>query len=62
MGTFLTVEEIKQQAKDRYGKELTDEQAKELFEKSENGEISDEEPETVAGGISKGQATGEKYF
>lgn len=45
------IEEVKKFAKERYGKELTDEEAKALAEKLEkSGELSDETLEEVAGG------------
>lgn len=46
----MTIEQVKEEAKRRFGKELTDEQAKALLEKY-GGELTDEQLDGVAGGI-----------
>ena len=47
----MTVEEVKKLAKEQYGKDLTDEQAREVLNKAAaSGELSDEELEAVGGG------------
>lgn len=48
----MKIEEVKKLAKERYGKELTDEQAKALAKKPEHGgELSDDALNEVAGGV-----------
>ena len=48
----MKTEEVKKLAKEQYGKELTDEEAKALSEKLEkSGELSEGDLEEVAGGI-----------
>ncbi len=46
----MTIEFVKQEAKSRYGKELTDEQAQDFLDRYGDGKLSDEELENVAGG------------
>lgn len=47
----MTVEEIKQQAKERCGKELTDEEAEKLLAATQaEGELSEADLEGVSGG------------
>ena len=59
----MTVEEVKKLAKEQYGKELTDEQAKALAARSDDGELSDEMLDEVAGGTGKGGYTRlKRYF
>ena len=50
----MTVEELKKLAKDECGKDLTDEQAREILNKAQAGaagELSDEALEAVSGGF-----------
>lgn len=46
----MTIEQIKEEAKERFGKDLTDEQAQALLE-NYGGELTDEDLENVAGGF-----------
>ena len=46
----MTIEQVKEEAKKRFDKDLTDEQAKALLEKY-GGELTDEQLDDVAGGI-----------
>ncbi len=50
----MTVSEVKKLVKEKYGKDITDEQALEIINKSGeaslDGELSDEQLEDVAGG------------
>lgn len=46
----MTIEQVKAEAKKRFGQDLTDEQAQALLEKY-GGELTDEQPDGVAGGI-----------
>ena len=45
----MTMEQVKEEAKKRFDKDLTDEQAQDLLEKG--GELTDEALDGVAGGI-----------
>ena len=50
----MTVEELKKLAKDECGKDLTDEQAREVLNKAQacaDGELSDEALDAVSGGF-----------
>ncbi len=59
----MTAEEVKKLAKERCGKDLTDEQAKALAARTEDGELSDEMLDEVAGGTGKGGPTRlRRYF
>lgn len=56
-------EELKKFAKEEYGKELTDEEAKALAEKLEKGgELSDDDLETIAGGAWQDRSAIEKVI
>lgn len=46
----MTVEQVKEEAKKRFDRDLTDEEAQALLEKY-GGELTDEQLEGVAGGI-----------
>ena len=46
----MTVEQVKEEAKKRFDKDLTDEQAQAWLEAHPPGELQDEELENVAGG------------
>lgn len=49
-GQIMTIEQIKETAKKRLGKDLTDEQAQALLE-NYGGALTDEDLEKVAGGF-----------
>ncbi len=50
-GENMNTEEVKKLVKEQYGKELTDEEAKELLTKvNAEGELSEEDLENVSGG------------
>ncbi len=56
----MKTEEVKKLAKEKYGKVLTDEEAEALLERlNAEGELSEDDLESVAGGI--GHAFGEWY-
>ena len=46
----MTIEQVKAEAKKKFGKDLTDEQAQAWLEAHPAGELQDEELENVAGG------------
>ena len=46
----MTIEQVKEEAKKRFNKDITDEQAKAWLEAHPTGELQDEELENVAGG------------
>lgn len=46
----MTIEQVKEEARKRFGRDLTDERAQALLEKY-GGELTDEQLDGVAGGI-----------
>lgn len=53
----MTIEQVKEEAKKRFDKELTDEQAQAWLEAHPAGELQDEELADVAGGCGTGKLT-----
>lgn len=47
---FMTIEQVKEEAKKRFDRELTDEQAQEWLNAHTAGELQDNELDSVAGG------------
>ena len=50
----MTIEQVKEEAKKRFDKELTDEQAQAFLEAHPAGELSEEELNQVTGGVFEG--------
>lgn len=53
----MTIEQVKAEAKKRFGKDLTDEQAQAYLDANLSGELREEDLEKITGGIALGAAT-----